>query len=490
MVYLLNKTKYINLDTMDILFIDPSEEPSVGLMSIQAYLKKNGYSSKIIYEKSPGFIIQEIIDNKPLYVGFSCNTINYPHCLTLSKKIKSSTGIQIIFGGVHPSIDPSIIDEASIDVVCIGEGELTMVELLERVKKGSSIIDIKGLWIKEDGKIHRNGQRELLENLDILPFWDRSDYYKKFPYKAREYSKNFSIGRGCNYNCSFCIHHLFREKFCNDSNYFRQHSVDYVIEHILYVKEKWGLNAITFRDDTFGSNKEWLNEFAQKYKKYVKLPYVAGFSVKEVDVNTLRKLRQSGLVMLGVGLETSHERIRAGILNKHFTNNDYLRAVDTIRKNDILVWTFVLHGIITQKKEEIIEDILFLNKVKPFVLNNFFVIYFPFFHITRLGIDKKELVVASTKHQLYPGQLIKPLSNDFIGLCLAFHLCSRWPVLIPLVEKISAIIPLESLDYVFISYLVTKYLFLAKITYFWFKIDFIGYGRSLVLKSISRVFRV
>lgn len=151
----------------------------------------------------------------------------------MQKKIKGVyPNVPIIYGGVHPTLLPEeTIKHSLVDAICIGEGEKTIVEYLNRLEKGESP-NVKGIWYKENGKIVRNSLRPFIQNLDSLPFpnWDYWNIEKYFKTFFIPNSLSILSSRGCPYNCSFCSNRAIASAI--PGRYYRIRFAENVIEEI------------------------------------------------------------------------------------------------------------------------------------------------------------------------------------------------------------------------------------------------------------------
>ena len=120
------------------------------------------------------YLLDIIKEENPDLIGFSVLSFNYPEALEIAKFIKENFDIKIIFGGVHAILIPEeVIKNNEVDIVCLGEGELVLKELLDN---SLNCKNIKGIWYKQNGKTIKNEKRRLIEELDSIPFPDFNDF--------------------------------------------------------------------------------------------------------------------------------------------------------------------------------------------------------------------------------------------------------------------------------------------------------------------------
>ena len=176
---------------MKATFISPySDITAFGVRSIAAFVKKAGFEVQLLFlsdqefdlKATSGSIYQfnescmkQIIDlcRDSRLIGISLFTCHFDRAVQLTQAIKSKLDIPVMWGGIHPTIKP---DESLryCDIVCLGEGEEAIAELLGRMGKKENYLNTKNFWFKQNGNITRNELRPLKEDLNALPFPDYS----------------------------------------------------------------------------------------------------------------------------------------------------------------------------------------------------------------------------------------------------------------------------------------------------------------------------
>ena len=177
-------------------------------------------------------VIEKIIASKPDIIAISVFTDNYSWALYISGKVKERLNVPVIFGGIYPTSCPEvIIQEDCVDIVCIGEGEYPMSELLESMENGEIDYTIKNLWFKKNGEIIKNLARPLNE-IDEYPIYDKELFENDIDmgdcYTAL-------TSRGCPYRCSYCSQN-FLAKFYGHQD-MRRMNIDKVISELKKYKE-------------------------------------------------------------------------------------------------------------------------------------------------------------------------------------------------------------------------------------------------------------
>lgn len=431
---------------MKVLFIQNFLQAYYGVMSISAVLKKQGHETEVHIVDKKDDILEVVRKSAPDIVGFSCTTAMYSIALEQSRKIKEKFEISIIFGGAHPTICPEIIHEKSIDIICRGEGEYALLELLNNMEKGEDICKIKNLWVKNNNQIHKRDIRELIKNLDELPFPDREIYYGKYPYLKKQSTKVFFLGRGCPYNCSFCVNKTYVILYKGKGKYIRRRSVSKIIEEILDVKKRYGLKAIYFNDDTFTLNKEWIFGFLEEYEKKVRIPFTCGSRAALLTEDMVQKLKNANCKCIEMGVETGNEKLRKDLLGKTETNESLINASQLIKKSKIKLKTSNMMCLPGETVELALETIRFNSKLKADFMNCSLLQPYPLLDITNYAIENGFLDTDFDYNTLgrlsYFETPIKLKGKKQIMNLQKFFYMGVWlPWTIPLIKRLSKLPP-------------------------------------------------
>lgn len=266
-----NSQQRLNRSQVSLSNVDINEP--IGLCYVNAYIKRNGHDCRVIHQLDTGNeqVLKTVSSLMPDVIGFSVYTYSYPNALNLARKIKHChPKIQIVFGGVHASMDHSVIKESAIDYVVIGEGEKTFLELINSIQEGrrdqSSIegiafIDATGGLIKTKPRV-----RMTADELNDLPFPDRTDldmsrykrYSLSYPPPSKQKHASINFGRGCKYSCSFCTSPK------QWANTYISRSVDNVLDEIDFLKKEYGINYLFIRDEDFLIDQNKVAAFCEK----------------------------------------------------------------------------------------------------------------------------------------------------------------------------------------------------------------------------------
>jgi radical SAM superfamily enzyme YgiQ (UPF0313 family) len=345
-----------------IAFIQKSWEDNLGILWISSVLKQNGFSTRVWVEDKSAY--NEVRDFSPDLIGYSCYTGDQNWIFSSIANVKRY-GIKskIIVGGPHATFFPQLIENPLFDVMCRGEGEYAMLEYALALDEGQEPYDIKNLYFNVSGTIVKNELRPLISDLDSIPFPDRS-YYDRYRFLATNPYKIFITGKGCPYQCTFCFNHALHELYGKTSKYIRRRSVGKVIEEILEVKGRWGIDEIRFSDDHFALNTQWLREFSSLYKENVGRPYSVNTRVDVLDEEKIHYLKDSGCRLVCFGIETGREDLRNKVLKKNIKNDQIVRAAMLLKKYDIKFLSSNIIGLPNETVDDAWETVHINQRIK------------------------------------------------------------------------------------------------------------------------------
>lgn len=430
----------------DFLFVQKSSFPSFGPMFISAVLKKNGYCCDLVLANEERDLVKAILDKKPLVVGFPTITGEHRWVLEIARKIKKKNKrILTLLGGPHPTYYPEVIKEKGVDIISLGESEDAILELICALKNKKNIKKIKNLWVKENDRIYKNEIRPLACDLDKLPFPDRKIYYH-YDFLKKASVKQFLTGRGCPYSCTFCANNLLRKIYKDKGQYIRRRSSESIISEIKDVREKYGMKTLSFTDDNFISNQEWLSEFLPKYKKEISLPFMCNVTANLVNESLVKKLKSSGCYGVSMGIESGNEKLRKEILGKYITNNQVIRAGKIIKKYKLILKTYNILCLPGETIENAFETVLLNAAIKPDHTSCSLLQPYPKYDITEFAKENnylpKNFGTSDVFDSIYSDSPIDIKNKKQIkNLQTFFFIAVRYPKLIPLIRVLIKLPP-------------------------------------------------
>ncbi|MDR3090290.1 MAG: B12-binding domain-containing radical SAM protein [Desulfobulbaceae bacterium] len=291
--------------------------PPIGLLSLAAWLEKEGIETKIIDclgpTVAPGGVVQRIVQEEPDLLGFSTTTSAFLDAYQLTESIKKiKPNLKTVFGGVHVSaIGGDLLRQfPEIDFLVMGEGERTLSELAS----GKNSAEIDGLIFRNGQEIIVNRPREPIADLDSLPL-PAYDKLAGFPnhYQLPLFSYINAPGatmitsRGCPYQCSYCDRSVFKRGY-------RFNSAEYIYEHMAFLRGRFGVRHVNIYDDLFTLHRGRIEALCERLiAKPLAMRFNCAVRVGHADDDLLRLLRRAGCLMVSLGIESGD----AALLETH-----------------------------------------------------------------------------------------------------------------------------------------------------------------------------
>ena len=393
---------------MKITLISAATYPSdQGIRTISAVLKKAGHDIKLVfmtlsedyskfYTKSELEQLSNLCSGSKL-IGISSFVSTSKRAIQIIKYLeKRHPNIPLIWGGIHATISPKeCIKDCKI--VCVGEGEQAILDLVNAIERRKSINKIKNIWIrnKNTNKIIRNPVRPLIDDLDSIPLpdYDTENHYILENNNLRKFKEEdlggaifFLTGRGCPYGCDYCSNSLLNELYKGKrKKIVRWHSPEIIIKGILELRKKFPtLNYFDIRDDTFSLRPiNDIKKFCKLYKEKINLRFKCLGDPRTISDEKIQLLVDAGCTDIIIGIQ-GEERVNREIYHRNQTNEGVLNAAKILNKyKDKLA---VMYDVITcnpyENPQDIINMIRLLQKLpKPYFLsvNNLI-----FFHGSKL----------------------------------------------------------------------------------------------------------
>lgn len=363
---------------MKILLINPSQTgvygkmsppdyPPMGLAYIGAVLEKDGHKVRIIdigADKIPLKSLMRIFQGADI-IGLTATTPTFKNAELICKLAKENSSAITILGGIHATIASEECAKSKfIDFVVRGEGEETIVELVNSIKNKKNPKKINGLTFKSKNKIIHTPNRELIKDLDKIPFPARHLFnHQKYSYPDSLASPVMPImtSRGCPHGCTYCCtKQIFTRKV-------RFRSAKNVVDEIEHLIKKYGVKEIHFWDDNFTLNKQRVFEIRDEIRKRgIKLNFAFpnGLRVDQVDADILIALRDMGVYSMAFGVESGNQVILNNV-KKGTTIAQIEKAYKIAKKLGFETWGFFMIGLPGETKETIINTINFAKKINP-----------------------------------------------------------------------------------------------------------------------------
>lgn len=357
--------------------------PPYGAMYIASALRQKGYNPKILNVDTERITNNEVIERikkiNPTYIGFSGIVApSYKYIKEISMELRRSfpDKIQILGGGLSSAVDP-IFENASIDIIVQGEGDITIVELIDCLENKNDLNSIKGIYYKTGSSYAHTGTRNLIRKLDTLPYpaFDLIDIKRYMPDgvefihrfttkikdrriydpKRRRNMMTIPTSRGCFSECSFCFR-AYRG--------IRVHSMKYVFDFIDYCIEKFNVGFFSLGDECFAPNKKRNWEFIEEYKRR-KMDIVfriLGMRVDTVDKEVLKAYKEIGCWMIEYGFESGSQKM-LNIIDKRVSIEQNRQVAIWTNEAGIYTSPTLVLGMPGENSETVKESIEFIKSL-------------------------------------------------------------------------------------------------------------------------------
>lgn len=350
--------------------------PPLGTIYAASYLRENGYSVSLFdtnLKDSPLEIQDRIIEEKPNYLVIYDDGFNYltKMCLTTMREaafdmitIGNKHGCTVIVCSSDSTDHYDKYLDAGADFIIQGEGEVTLKELIGNIQKKSSIEDIHGVVFRSKGTTVVNPKRVVFNNLDEFPMpaWDLVDinaYKEVWSLKNQEFTLNIATTRGCPYKCNWCAKPIY-------GNRYNSHSPGYIVNHLAYLKEQFGVSKFWMCDDIFGLKPNWVQEFNTELNdKDLSISYMIQSRVDLLlKEDTIDALAESGLREVWVGAESGSQKI-LDAMDKGISIDQIYKATQLLKDKNIRVAFFIQFGYLGETKEDITKTIEMIKELLP-----------------------------------------------------------------------------------------------------------------------------
>jgi radical SAM superfamily enzyme YgiQ (UPF0313 family) len=389
---------------------------SINTRSLSSYLKKNGYEVICLFcsgsfnTNNLNELITLINAENISLVGVSLVTDDCYSAITVTKAIKEKLHLPVIWGGAHVNVKP---DECLLhaDMICLGEGEEALLDLVKSYDAGKFNLSIKNIWFKTDNGIVRNEMRNLEENLNKYPFPDfdlniqfvmLENGFEKLAEKHFNCEYSIMTSRGCPYSCHYCYNSYRRRQYKGKGKYLRKRSIENVIDELVQAKKTFiNLGRINFWDDSFiARNMEDFVLFQKLYKEKINLPFFALVEPMAFDYDKVKILRDSGLAALQLGIQTGSEQINREVYNRYVSNQRVVEIAGQIRELGINVIYDVIFNNPYEEAADVAQTVnLFLQFPKPIALQGFNLIFYPGTEITDRALKGGYISVKDEKEE-------------------------------------------------------------------------------------------
>ena len=326
-----------------------------GVRLVSALLRRQDFAVQEIYfkdwlnnrvapptEREVRLLMSELRRCGADMVGLSVRASAFHRLATeLTGRIRRELGVPVMWGGMHASSVPE--DAARVaDLVCVGEAEGTIVEMMQRLRDGREICDLPGMWVHTADGLRRNQNAPLWAELDELPFPDFHSPGKVFIDRGRLQLRDpyacesiylIMASRGCPFpSCTFCSNSVM-DRLYPKQKYYRIRSVDNVMQEVAYAREHFPhLRRFRFDDEEFPVKSAWFDEFCARWPREAGMPFEVHMDPRVVNRERLARLQEVGMDTVFMGIQST-AKINRELYCRNVSDEMVLRAAQEI--NDL-----------------------------------------------------------------------------------------------------------------------------------------------------------
>lgn len=360
----------------------------LSLCCLAAYLirEEPGTDVSIIDAEAKGWshadTVNELTTQRAELIGITTTTSSFDSVIALCKEIRSALpDVKIVLGGPHVSALPErSLQESMADFVVVGEGEITLLELVRALRDGNENYDaIAGLVYRQEGTgfCKATDPRPLIQKLDDLPMPARhlvdNSLYCPPPTKrvAKGANTLISTSRGCPHNCGFCGTKTIWGRTV------RMRSAESIVEEILGCVDKYDIRSINFADDFFTAKKQRVVDICNALiKNNIQIPWVCSARAQGLDEDTFRLMKQAGCKEISFGIESGNQELLAHI-DKKLNLEEAYQTIKIAQKVGITTLASYVIGYIGETEESIRDTVRFAKRLNTDVATFFVAIPLP-----------------------------------------------------------------------------------------------------------------
>jgi anaerobic magnesium-protoporphyrin IX monomethyl ester cyclase len=335
--------------------------PPLGLGYLAAVLREAGYSVELVDCTFLRFetALKRIQQLRPRILGiYSMVTINH-HAIEVAKRLRHQAEL-LITGGPLPSLVPEEFLD-TFDVIVLGEGEETFLELVEHHFTNTSWKQIQGIAYNGTGpQVIVNPRRQFISQLDSMPFPARDLFpnkqYQWYWQTFHQYTSSSMIStRGCPYLCDFCSNPVFGRSY-------RERSATNVVEEMIQI-HALGYDRVFFTDDCFTQNPQRVSDICQiLLQENIDVEWMCLSRADHLPLNLAKMMQKAGCRRIFFGIESGNQRILK-IIGKRITPTQAQQAVEAAQQAGIETGGFFILGYPGETNETLIDTLKFSSRL-------------------------------------------------------------------------------------------------------------------------------
>jgi radical SAM superfamily enzyme YgiQ (UPF0313 family) len=362
---LLTHGYYLYEDAHELQVMKPY--PPLGILYISSYLKAKGFSVTIFDStfSSPQAFAEQMKQARPPVVGIYANMMTRANVLKMVRVAKEA-GATVILGGPDPANYAQHYLEWGVDIVVVGEGELTLEELLPHLARygREKLAQIQGIVYQEDdGHFVTTPPRSYIDKLDTLPFPDRAAidmarYIDSWRSHHGQGAVSLITARGCPYHCKWCSHAVYGYSH-------RRRSPENVADEVEEIIQTYHPDLLWYADDVFTINFRWFKAYAAELKRRaIKIPFETISRQDRLNEEIIHTLAEMGAYRIWVGAESGSQRI-LDLMERQTDAAQVSEVVHLLQRHGIEAGMFIMLGYEGEQIGDLEETVHLLKKATP-----------------------------------------------------------------------------------------------------------------------------
>lgn len=346
----------------------------LGILYIAAVLEQAGHTVAVIDAAAELLNVEKtterVKDFQPDVIGLGSFTVTFETTRKLGAAIKEACPeVPIILGSYHVTLVPNeAMADSCFDVGVLGEGEYTMLEIVEHYEGKRDLESVQGICYRVPDSsqpngwtLHKTPTRPKFKELDKLPFPARHllppNIYRPIPVDDHAFPKFAMVtSRGCPHACAFCQ---------KSRTGYRSHSPTYVVDEIEHLVRDFGVRDIAFVDSLFCANKRRVHAICDEIMRrglHKKVSWTCSSRVEVVDKPLLQKMKNAGCWRTRFGIESGQDEV-LDFISKGITQRKIREAITAADEVGLRPKAFFMVGHMPDTRERIIETIEFAKSI-------------------------------------------------------------------------------------------------------------------------------
>jgi len=340
--------------------------PTLGLLYISAFLKEHQKDVELIDSTFEEIIPwqQQVIASQPDLIAFYTNLMTKVEVLRQLVYLKKQLPNTIfVVGGPDVTYNIDRYLAAGFDFIVIGEGEQTMLDLVNALEATTPLEDVPGIAFTQNGASIQTEARVKIKDLTTLPFPDRSaipfeTYLETWGTHHGKRTANISTQRGCPYTCKWCSTAVYGQSY-------RRNDPARVVDEIIHLQKDFGVEALWFVDDVFTVSHKWVEQLHAEFAKHqLQIPFEIISRAERLNETVLQQLKDMGCFRIWIGAESGSQKI-IDRMDRRVTLETVQEMMQLTQKMGMEAGTFIMVGYPGETQEDIVATLKHIQKCNP-----------------------------------------------------------------------------------------------------------------------------